>query len=62
MPNLTPVSRHPSIQGEITIKLESMLRLDPESPGEEVVFTVYIVDRAGHISNKVETTPILVLP
>jgi len=62
MPNLTPESRRPSIQGEIKIRLESMLRIDPESPGEVVRFRVYIVDRAGHKSNEVETDSILVIP
>lgn len=53
--SLTPDTRKPSIQGEISI----LLTTPPYEPTEEpLVYGVYIVDRAGNRSNVVESTPI----
>ena len=34
----------------------------PYAPQEVVQFRVYIVDRAGHLSNEVITTPATIVP
>lgn len=57
--SLTPDTRKPSIQGNITITMLTPLY---ESSEEPVVFEVYILDRAGHKSNVIRTDPITILP
>ncbi|MEM0996926.1 MAG: hypothetical protein AAGN35_07600 [Bacteroidota bacterium] len=57
--SLTPSTRKPSIQGNITITMPTPIY---ESSEEPLVFRVYIVDRAGNSSNVIETTPITILP
>jgi hypothetical protein len=64
IPNLTPDTRKPSIQGPISVRLlcpvhSSWFTLG--STENEVRFEVYIVDRAGHVSNTITTTPITIL-
>ena len=55
--SLTPETRKPSIQGEISV----VLTTPPWEPTEEpLVYRVYIVDRAGNVSNSVLSTPIVV--
>lgn len=55
--SLTPETRKPSIQGEISVTLTT----PPWEPTEEpLIYDVYIVDRAGHLSNTIQTTPIQV--
>lgn len=58
-PSLTPDARNPSIQGNFTV---TMMTPPYESSEEPLVFKIYIVDRAGHVSNTIETTPITVNP
>jgi hypothetical protein len=57
--SLTPDTRKPSIQGEITITMLTPLY---ESSEEPLIFEVYILDRAGHKSNVIFTDPITILP
>ena len=59
IPSLTPDTRKPSIQGEITI---SIMTPPAEPNAELLVYEVYIVDRAGNISNVIQTSPITVNP
>ncbi len=59
IPSLTPDTRKPSIQGEITI---SILTPPAEPNAEPLIYEVYLVDRAGNISNLIQTTPITVNP
>lgn len=55
--SLTPETRKPSIQGEISV----LLTTPPWEPNEEpLVYRVYIMDRAGNRSNVIESTPIMV--
>jgi hypothetical protein len=55
--SLTPDTRKPSIQGEISI----VLTTPPWEPSQEpLVFSIYIVDRAGNHSNIIQTSPITV--
>lgn len=55
--SLTPDTRKPSIQGEISV----LLTTPPwESQQESLVFAVYILDRAGNRSNTILSTPITV--
>ncbi len=57
IPNLTPETRKPSIQGQITI---TMLTPPWEPTEEPCVFEIYMVDRAGNVSNVIQTDPITV--
>ncbi len=59
IPSLTPDTRRPSIQGEITI---SIMTPPAEPNAELLVYEVYLVDRAGNMSNVIKTTPITVNP
>lgn len=57
--SLTPDTKNPSIQGDITVKMTT----PPYEPSEEpLVFEIYIVDRAGHESNRILTEAIRVNP
>lgn len=63
IPNLTPDTRKPSIQGDISITLTTPPHhtfIDPFSDEEPLIFEVYLVDRAGNISNTIKTDPITI--
>jgi len=63
LPNLTPDAKNLSIQGEVTIEFAAIpLKLDPLANEEKLSFSIYVVDRAGHRSNTVETTEITLVP
>lgn len=51
-----------SIQGTIEITLPGIARLNPNSPQEAVAFEVYILDRAGHESNRARTDTVYIVP
>ena len=51
-----------SIQGTIEVSIPGIIRLNSNVPQEIVQFRVYIVDRAGHLSNEVITTPATIVP
>jgi len=51
-----------SIQGTIEVSIPGIVRLNLNAPQEVVQFRVYIVDRAGHLSNEVITTPATIVP
>jgi len=51
-----------SIQGTIEVSIPGIVRLNPNAPQEAVQFRVYIVDRAGHLSNEVVTPPATIVP
>lgn len=53
---------HPiSIQGTIQITLPEIARLNPAAQRETLVFSIYILDRAGHQSNIIFTEPIFIV-
>ena len=66
VPNLSPDTRKPSIQGtiEITMSAPYLTRsfippyVGPSS--ETVIFDIYLVDRAGHSSNHILSSPLTV--
>jgi hypothetical protein len=60
LPNLTPESRNPSIQGEIKIDLSDIAILHPDSSLEHVRFKIWLFDRAGNRSNNIITDPLLI--
>ena len=59
IPSLTPDTRKPSIQGEIEIQIFSPLYEPSEEP---LIFEVYMVDRAGNVSNVIQTDPVTITP
>ena len=62
--NLTPDTKNPSIQGTISIQVPAppLTRfLTGIGPLEELTtFRIWMVDRAGNISNEIFTTPVLI--
>ncbi|MCZ2357768.1 MAG: hypothetical protein LC115_13930 [Bacteroidia bacterium] len=62
LPYLTPETRKPSIQGVITVNINGIERKNPRVNQETVVYTVYLLDRAGHPSNKIIIPAITVVP
>ena len=62
LPYLTPETRRPSIQGVITVNISGIERKNPRIAQETLVYTVYILDRAGHLSNKIITPTLTVVP
>ena len=61
LPNLTPESRNPSIQGEIVIDMADIAVIHPDSSKEHARFRIWVFDRAGNRSNDVVTDPILIV-
>lgn len=51
-----------SIQGTIQISVPGIARLDANSPAESVAFEIYLIDRAGHESNRVRTDTAYITP
>lgn len=69
MPDITPEARNPSIQGELTYTFTTGLNRLPTSdpfnplPAQDSVrFRIYVKDRAGNISNVIETDMFTILP
>ena len=61
LPNLTPKTRNPAIQGTITILVApTAIRLG--LPEDLTSFNIQVKDRAGHESNVIQTEPIRILP
>ena len=56
--SITPQTRKPSIQGEISIALVTPQWNINEEP---LVLRIHIVDRAGNHSNVIETTPVTII-
>lgn len=65
IPNLTPDTHRPSIQGPMSIQLLCPPHPSFLPPGnnaeEDVVFQIWLVDRAGHVSDTVLTSPVRIL-
>lgn len=65
IPSLTPETRKPSIQGEISVDLPPLPHSSffvPGSQENEARFEIYIVDRAGNVSNAIVTDPVIIIP
>ncbi|MEO8150067.1 MAG: hypothetical protein ABI723_20690 [Bacteroidia bacterium] len=56
IPNLTPKAKNKSISGDIT----RTLLLPPGVIKDTIKFTVYLVDRANHKSNEIETSELVI--
>ena len=60
IPPLAPPGEELPIQGELEVELVALFLLG--SSGEETMtYTFFITDRAGHRSNEIVTTPIMVV-
>lgn len=55
VPDLTPDARNPSIQGEITIKMDFTVVLPPASE-QDVRFQIKLWDRAGNLATPIDGT------
>lgn len=62
IPLLAPENSNVAIQGELIVKLDRTILINPESTSENVVFKIQIQDRAGNFSNYIDCPPITVLP
>ncbi|MFN3939757.1 MAG: hypothetical protein ACK4IY_04165 [Chitinophagales bacterium] len=62
IPLLAPENANVAIQGELIVKLDRTILIDPTSTSETVVFKLQIQDRAGNFSNYIDSPPITVLP
>lgn len=68
IPDLSPDTRKPSIQGTIEIAIEVPPQLSKNFPpfigpgSEEVFYEIYLMDRAGHHSNIITTSAITITP
>lgn len=51
-----------SIQGTIEITVPGIARLNPNAPREAVAFEIYVIDRAGHESNRDRTDSVYIVP
>ena len=60
LPNLTPKTKNPSIQGEIKMRLEGIGIVNQLYDKEDVIFKVTIVDRKKQKSNTVLTSPLTI--
>lgn len=59
---LPDLPEQPSMQGNIILQLHSNDIIFPLSSGRDTVtYLLYIKDKAGHISDTVETTPIVLI-
>lgn len=58
--NLVPGGANVAIQGELEFLIPSVF-LTGSGPTEELSYTIYVVDRAGHHSNEVNTGVLMVV-
>lgn len=52
LPNLTPDTRNPSIQGEMTVKLDFTANL-PGRTSEQVRYQIKLIDRDGNVAKPI---------
>lgn len=57
---LAPEGQSVSIQGTLKINIENVILLSQANNSETVRFSVYIVDRAGNLSNTTQTSNITI--
>lgn len=60
--SLTPESRNLSIQGTIEIALPYSPLINPFGIPDTIIYELYIVDRAGHKSNIIRTSAVILRP
>lgn len=61
VPNLTPDTKNPAIQGTIILTIvPTVIRLGLQYTEDTTSFNIYIVDRAGNKSNTIRTESILI--
>jgi hypothetical protein len=60
VPQLSPDNSDIIIQGELDIKLSPQGFVDDAHTTESATYEIYIVDRAGNQSNKIETTALTI--
>jgi len=61
IPELAPEGAKIAITGELPIELSSVAILEENADQEPVIYTVWVVDRAGNQSNQIDTDPITVI-
>jgi hypothetical protein len=59
LPNITPGGNVKAISGEVTVKVESFA-CQPGNEFDQMTYTIQIKDRAGHLSNTINTDPITI--
>lgn len=61
LPYLTPDARNPSIQGTIKMTAPGQRVYGIFAEQEKTTYTIYIRDRAGNVSNEIETDTLTIL-
>lgn len=59
IPPMTPDNKELHIKGDFTLKLRPLFLIG-NSTSETTVLTIQILDRAGNVSNQIQTPPILI--
>ncbi len=59
IPQLSPTGNDIAIRGKLNVKLNNLAITD-NSMQQSVVFSIYVMDRSGNISNTVMSTPVVV--
>jgi hypothetical protein len=57
---LAPSGSNIAIEGKLDIVLPAQIFVNDNDTTETATFSVYVVDRAGHKSNMVQTTPLVI--
>ena len=60
IPQLLPGNATTAIEGNMTIILPPPYLINSSDSSETAIYSVYVVDRAGHQSNTVKTTPLVI--
>ena len=60
IPNLTPDTHRPSIQGPLSVSMIFPRLLDPSNLSEDVNFSIWLVDRAGNMSDTITTSTVTI--
>lgn len=60
IPQLAPTGTNIAIEGNLALVLPPQFFINDNDSTETVTYALYVIDRAGHQSNTVTTTPIVI--
>lgn len=60
IPQLAPSGANIAIEGNLNVILPPQLFVNDNDTTETAVYSIYVVDRAGHKSNTVQTKPLVI--
>jgi hypothetical protein len=59
---LAPSGDQVAIEGNLQVVLTTISRTDTALAQESATFSIYMVDRAGHKSNSITSSPVIIRP